>query len=236
MRPCSPPHPVERVLSLAVCLLSTVFGILGVDGTAAADDLSGVQVLFTVRAADLVTAMPADSRVLVSPEAIEAFLVALDHTIPDWPAVHGAGHHDSGLDERLFQLNRERDEQRKENEALTRRITFCWSGTLAPYDPGRGGFPVAVGPEFTKTAWGVVRFKPEDLPSNLTATGTPPLRDRLVDQMMNGKSIDIKVAMTGRLIPEESIIYDFSHEEEGQGLIMPVVRIEQMQYLLVEPR
>jgi hypothetical protein len=54
--------------------------------------------------------------------------------------------------------------------------------------------------------------------------------------MNRGKSIDLKVALTGRLIPEESVIYDFSHEQEGQGLIMPVVRVEQVQYLLVEPR
>jgi hypothetical protein len=52
--------------------------------------------------------------------------------------------------------------------------------------------------------------------------------------MKDGKPIDIKVAMTGHLIPEESVIYDFSHEQEGQGLIMPVVRIERMDYLLVE--
>jgi hypothetical protein len=39
--------------------------------------------------------------------------------------------------------------------------------------------------------------------------------------------------MTGHLIPEESVIYDFSHEEEGQGLIMPVVRVEHVQYFLI---
>ena len=38
--------------------------------------------------------------------------------------------------------------------------------------------------------------------------------------------------MSGRLIPEESIIYDFSHDEEGVGVVMPVVRIEQLDYLL----
>ena len=39
--------------------------------------------------------------------------------------------------------------------------------------------------------------------------------------------------MVGRLIPEESLVYDFSHDEEGLGLIMPVVRIERVEYLLV---
>jgi hypothetical protein len=210
-------------------------GFFSPAGTAAADDMPGVQALLVVHESDLAKALPAASQLLLSPGAIEDFLVALDHAMPDWPVVYGAGHHDQRLDDRLFQLNRDRDERRKGNEALARRITFWWSGTLTPYEPARGGFPVAVGPEFTKTKWGVVRFKPEDLPSNLTATGTPSLRDRLVDQMKNGAPVDVKVAMTGRLIPEESVIYDFSHEEEGQGMIMPVVRVEQVSYILVEP-
>jgi len=38
--------------------------------------------------------------------------------------------------------------------------------------------------------------------------------------------------MVGRLVPEESLVYDFSHDEEGVGIIMPVVRIERIEYLL----
>jgi hypothetical protein len=38
--------------------------------------------------------------------------------------------------------------------------------------------------------------------------------------------------MTGTLIPSESIVYDFSHGEEGRGLIMPVVRVERVDVLL----
>ena len=219
----------------AIGLLCMLIGVLAADSATAADDMAGSQPLVVVRDADFVTAMPADSQLLISPRAIEDFLTVLEHTVPDWRALYGAGHHDDGLDDRLFQLNRDRDERRKGNEALSRRITFCWSGTLAPYDHARGGFPVAVGPEFTNTAWGMVRFKPEDLPSNLTATGAPPVRDRLMDRMTKGKPVDLKVVMTGRLIPEESVIYDFSHEKEGQGLIMPVVRVEQVQHLVVEP-
>ncbi|HEX2055317.1 MAG TPA: hypothetical protein VHF07_02415, partial [Nitrospiraceae bacterium] len=145
---------------------------------ATATEVSGAHDLLVVHD-DWVTEIPADSMVLVSPKAIEDFLAALDHTIPDWPALYGLGHHDPAFDDRLFQFNRERDEQRQGRKELSRRITFCWSGTLDPYDPARGGFPVAVGPEFTKTTWGIVRFKPEDLPSNLTAMSPPSLRDRL---------------------------------------------------------
>jgi hypothetical protein len=42
------------------------------------------------------------------------------------------------------------------------------------------------------------------------------------------------VAITGRLLPEESIIYDFAHDEPGQGMVMPVVRVEKIDYLLRE--
>ena len=38
--------------------------------------------------------------------------------------------------------------------------------------------------------------------------------------------------MTGRLIPEESLLYDFSHDQEGLGVIMPVVKLERLDYLL----
>nr|MBI3614669.1 hypothetical protein [Nitrospirota bacterium] len=48
-----------------------------------------------------------------------------------------------------------------------------------------------------------------------------------------GERIEIEVAMTGRLIPEESLVYDFSHDEEGRGLVMPVVRIERIEYVML---
>ncbi|MBI5673857.1 MAG: hypothetical protein HZC50_11600 [Nitrospirae bacterium] len=44
--------------------------------------------------------------------------------------------------------------------------------------------------------------------------------------------MEVVVVMAGALIPSESIIYDFSHEEEGVGLIMPVVRVEQVEVVL----
>jgi hypothetical protein len=38
--------------------------------------------------------------------------------------------------------------------------------------------------------------------------------------------------MTGKLIPEESLIYDFSHDQAGLGMIMPVVRVERIDYVM----
>ena len=52
------------------------------------------------------------------------------------------------------------------------------------------------------------------------------------DRWIRSTSVEVDVLMIGRLIPEESLIYDFSHEEEGRGLIMPVVRIEGVEFVL----
>ena len=95
-----------------------------------------------------------------------------------------------------------------------------------------GGFGLATGPTFTPTRWGVVRFKPEEVPSNLVVISDPSTREILRRQLDAGRKIDIDIVMVGRLIPDESLVYDFSHEEEGVGIIMPVVRIERVEYLL----
>jgi hypothetical protein len=47
-----------------------------------------------------------------------------------------------------------------------------------------------------------------------------------------GERIAIDVIMTGRLVAEESVIYDFAHEEPGRGMVMPVVRIERLDYVM----
>ena len=163
---------------------------------------------------------------------MEQFLDALDGTPPDWDLVYGQGHHDPGHDERLFTLNRERDAKRAGNPALTQRITFVWLGELSRYDAEAGGFRVVLGPKFTPTRWGVVRFKYEDLPGDLVAKVSATMRSALEQRIARGETIDMTVAMTGRLIPDESVLYDFSHEQEGLGLIMPVVRVERLDYLL----
>jgi hypothetical protein len=51
---------------------------------------------------------------------------------------------------------------------------------------------------------------------------------------VHSKSVDITVVITGRLIPDESLVYDFSHDQEGVGVIMPVVRVERLDYLLTK--
>jgi hypothetical protein len=196
-------------------------------------DINGARPLLILEHDKLRTILPSGTHLLTETKAIERFLDELDVAPPDWAVVYGHGHHDPGHDDRLFNLNRERDAKREGKPALQWRIMFLWPGELSGYDPKTGGFSVAVGPKFTATRWGIVRFKPEDLPSNLMVIPNPSQREMLRHKFETGQRIEVAVAMTGRLIPEESIVYDFSHEEEGRGLIMPVVRIERLDYLLV---
>ena len=140
-------------------------------------------------------------------------------------------HHDSNHDERLFALNRERDASREGNPALAWLITFAWSGEVSSYSPEAGGFPVSIGPRFIPTRWGIVRFKPEEAPGDLLVIADGPQRELLQEELSVKGSLDIFVLMTGRLLPQESLVYDFSHEEEGRGLIMPFVRVDLVQFV-----
>ena len=79
----------------------------------------------------------------------------------------------------------------------------------------------------------MVRFKPEEVPSNLVVIPDSGIRDVLRRQLDAGRKIDIDIVMVGRLVPDESLVYDFSHDQAGVGVIMPVVRIERLEYLLV---
>lgn len=218
----------------ALWVIAILCLIVGPVGAGWAEDVIGTKPLLTITRSDLATILPPDCRVLIKPSSIEQFLDALDGIPPDWGAVYGHGHHDPEHNERLFALNRERDAKREGKDALQWTVVFLWSGELSRYEPEVGGFSVTMGPIFTPTRWGLVRFKAEDLPGNLFVVPAVTQRDSLRRQVEAGQTIDIEIAMMGRLIPEESLVYDFSHEEEGRGLIMPVVRIERVEYLLAE--
>ena len=205
---------------------------LGYPSLTFSEEANSTRPLLTQKLEGLRLVLPSDAHLLIETSAIEHFLDELDGTPPDWATVYGHGHHDPGHDERLFNLNRERDAKREGKPVLQWRVTFVWPGELSDYDPKNGGFRVAVGPKFNPTRWGIVRFKPEEVPSDLIVLPMAALRDVLRTRLGKGEHVEIEVAMTGRLIPEESIVYDFSHDEEGRGLIMPVVRIERIDYLL----
>ena len=216
----------------ALWVIAVLFLTVGSVGEGWGEDAIGTRPLLTITLKDLDTILPPDCHILIDPHAIEQFLDALDGTPPDWGLVYGHGHRDPDHDERLFTLNRERDAKREGNPALTQLITFVWFGKLSRYDAEAGGFRVALGPKLTPTRWGVVRFKHENLPGDLVAKASSTFRSELEQRLAQGESVDMTVAMTGRLIPDESVVYDFSHDQEGLGVIMPVVKVERVDYLL----
>ncbi|MCC6141913.1 MAG: hypothetical protein IT389_15000 [Nitrospira sp.] len=215
-------------IRVALLILSCVFLV----SVAAAQDDVGINRIRFESLSQFASALPQDVQLLDDAMAIEGFLEALDGNPPDWPAIYGQGHHDPGHDDRLFQLNRARDERRAGNLALARQIAFRWSGELSRFDPEKKGFFVALGPVFTATRWGQVRFKADNLPGELIAIPPADSLDRLQREMAAGKIVELAVIMVGRLIPDESMVYDFSHDQEGLGLIMPFVHVEDVQYVL----
>lgn len=176
--------------------------------------------------------LPVGSLLLNDAAAIEGFLERLDEEPPDWTAIYGD--HGMGHDERLFALNRARDARRAGHEALRQAIAFVWPGELSDYDQEAGGFRVAIGPKLIPTRWGLVRFKPEGLSGNLVAVPPSGVRESFHVRATKGERIVVDVIMHGHLIPDESIIYDFSHEEDGRGIVMPVVLVEKVEYVLNE--
>jgi hypothetical protein len=197
-----------------------------------AEDSFGIRPLHRGLETALAT-LPPHIHQLLDRDAIERFLVELEDIPPDWPTVYGRGHHDPGHDERLFALNRERDARRQGKAPLGWLVAFVWLGELSYFDEQVGGFRVALGPKLNPTGWGDVRFKHEDLPATLGALAGAETT-RLKKRVSQGGLVDVDVLMIGRLIPAESLIYDFSHEENGRGLIMPVVRIEAVEFALNE--
>ena len=192
----------------------------------------GRKTLLSIRLSDIHTQLPPDTHVLIDAAAIEQYLGGLDGAPPDWATVYGHGHHDPDRDERLFSLNRERDAKREGNRALHWRVAFAWTGELSTYDPETDGYRVALGPRSTPTSWGMIRFKFEDFPWNSTVVLRSPQRENLLRRIGQKQSVELDVVMMGTLVPEESILYDFSHEQEGLGVIMPVVRVEDVFYLI----
>ena len=222
-------HGAEMCVRTGILLIASI--LIGVTGAGGQLGVSGSLLDLTID--ELAAILPPGTTLMMHPDAIESFLIELDGEPPDWSVVYGHGHHDPGHDDRLFTLNRERDAKREGNPALSKQVAFAWTGTLSGYDEAVGGYPVAIGPKFIKTSWGMVRFKPEEAPGNLRVSSDAPQVQRLLER---GQSVEIDVVMTGRLIPEESIVYDFSHDERGLGLIMPFVKVERVDYVMSRPQ
>ena len=66
----------------------------------------------------------------------------------------------------------------------------------------------------------------------MIAVPSPTHRTSLQNQLDRGEQIDVKILFTGKLIQGESVMYAFSHDDLTQGLIMPVIQIEKVQYFI----
>ncbi|MGH7254851.1 MAG: hypothetical protein ACREI3_03650 [Nitrospirales bacterium] len=213
--------------SLAMAIALTAWSVGGAQELA-----DGVRPLRVGTMADVPGLLPAGVLLLHDPSAIEGFLTDLDDHPPNWDRVHGPDVTDH--DQRLSDLNGERDQRRKGRAALEQPVAFVWEGQLSSYDPPRAGFHVALGPMVLSTRWGLVRFKPAGLPGTMVAVAPPGARRDLRRRVEWGERLAVLIVFTGRLVSEESIIYDLSHEEPRQGMVMPVVRVERVEYLLVQ--
>ena len=188
---------------------------------------SGIQPLEQVpQAQPLFT--DASIRALLTPADQERFLDELDKQPPDWGQLHDRPGEELGT--RLFDFNRQRDASREGHPLLNRRVAFWWSGVLGEYRESLRGFTVVMGPEFTQTTWGLVRFKPLRLPHEMVAVPSGDGLLTLRHRRSKGEPVEIGILFTGTLIPWESIIYAFSHDGEEQGLVMPVVQVDGVRY------
>jgi hypothetical protein len=224
-----PDHSYAPGLCARTVILLVAFTLTG---AGSGGELGGSGPLRHLTIDELAAILPQGTALMMRADAVEEFLMELDEQPPDWTGVYGHGHHDPGHDDRLFALNRERDAKREGKPALSKPVAFAWSGTLSGYDASIGGYPVAIGPKFIKTSWGMVRFKPEDAPGNLSVASDDSPRIQVQHLLEQDQPVEIDVVMTGRLLPEESIVYDFSHDEEGLGLIMPFVKVERIDFVM----
>lgn len=195
------------------------------------DSTNGIQPLLELKNQSIHDLIPASIQPLIFSGEIEQFLENLEGVPPNWTQLR---HFDiTQQSERLFQFNRKRDKARTaKNAMLEKPIAFLWAGVLRHYLREYQGFSLALGPEVTHTSWGIIRFKPITLPDYLVATPSLEVREQLLTQQKQGEVIEIVVVCIGTLVPDESLIYGFSHDGEQKGMILPVVSVQNILYIL----
>jgi hypothetical protein len=219
----------EIFLFLLLLFVNPVHGLSNVYGQT--DIHLGIQPLLELGDQSVQALIPESLRHLVVVKEIERFLQELEGMPPDWTQLRHSNLTEQS--ERLFQLNRQRDEARNPQHSLLHQpIAFLWSGMLRQYLPEYQGFSLALGPELTPTSWGIIRFKPRELPSYIVAVPSPVLRKQLLTRQQQGEQIEIIVVFIGTLTPDESLIYAFSHDGHKEGMILPVVFVQNIMYIL----
>lgn len=176
------------------------------------------------------TVIPARVAFLEESEVAEKFLVTLEGYPPDWKYLYG-GSVDERYD-RLFEEGEKRDALRVGNPNLDQPIAFLWDGFLTSVRDDKAGFAVSIGPRKIQTSWGIVRFKIAMLPFEMTAMPSTSVLETIKQKRARKEEVAIVILFQGKLIPEESLMYDFSTDKEGEGMILPIVNITQVDYLL----
>ncbi len=225
--------PIRKLCSLRMFLIFgyCIFVHSGLPAFSQTTRSAGIQPLLYLNEQSIHSLLPPAVQPLITPEEIEPFLEKLEGTPPNWNHLQ---HPDiTEQSERLFQLNRERDSARLKKRAILQQpVAFLWGGILRQYLPDHLGFSIALGPELTKTSWGIIRFKPVDLPDRLIAVAPPDRRPSILARQRSQESIEIVVVCIGTLIADESLIYGFSHDGDHAGMILPVVSVEKLIYIL----
>ena len=205
------------------------FLFLSIDCIAEADPPPGIQPLEQLSQTHTLF-LDESIRALLTSADQELFLNELDKQPPDWDQLHDRPGEELGT--MLFDFNQQRDAAREGHPLLSQRVAFWWSGVLGEYREAHRGFTVVMGPEFTQTTWGLVRFKPLRLPHEMVVVPSATELRTLQDRRAKGEPVEIGILFTGTLLPWESIIYAFSHDGGKQGLIMPVVQVDGVRYFL----
>ena len=65
----------------------------------------------------------------------------------------------------------------------------------------------------------------------MVAVSPATILEAIQERRGKGESVDVIIFYQGTLIPEESILYDFSTETEGEGMILTIVLLEQVDYV-----
>ena len=226
-------HRLHLTYYTSSLLIAFIF--LSLPLTTFSEPLSGIQPLRYLDTSQIYSLLKRESiRPLLTAQEQEAFLIELESVPPNWDKMHDQPGQEHGT--RLFELNRKRDAIRAKHPLLNQRIAFFWDGILREFDGKHQGHKVVIGPDTTQTSWGIVRFKPIGFPNEMISKPSRKYLQAIQNRIIQGQTTEIRILFTGTLIPWESIIYAFSHDELEQGIIMPVIKIDGVQYLSYGPQ
>ena len=212
---------------LAILFILMCFGLIPV--AYGQDAPEGIRSL-TVLDKPISTVIPSGVIFLDESSVTEQFLRKLEGHPPDWAYLYG-----KNVDERyerLFDESEKRNTLRTDNPNLTQPIAFLWDGFLTRVRDDNPGFGVSIGPRYIQTSWGIVRFKLANEPREMTAMPTPKVFDVLKQRRSQKEEVPIMILYRGTLAHAASLMYDFSTQKEGEGMILPIVELTQVDYFI----